>query len=72
MAVAASADLDSLQLFLAEASRHHLLTAAEEVALAKRIERGETPAKRRMIESNLRLVVSVAVATEVSVCHSST
>jgi RNA polymerase primary sigma factor len=60
MAVAVSADLDSLQLFLAEASRHELLTAAEEVALAKRIERGETPAKRRMIESNLRLVVSVA------------
>ena len=54
------AELDSLQLFLAEAGRHKLLTAAEEVALAKRIERGDPAAKRRMIESNLRLVVSIA------------
>jgi RNA polymerase primary sigma factor len=53
-------ELDSLQLFLAEAGRHPLLTAAEEVVLAKRIERGDRTAKRRMIESNLRLVVSIA------------
>ena len=51
---------DSLQLFLADIGRHKLLTAAEEVALAKRIERGDPVAKRRMIESNLRLVVSIA------------
>src|SRR5438132_5952484 len=51
---------DSLQLFLADVGRHKLLTAAEEVALAKRIERGEVVAKRRMIESDHRLVVSIA------------
>jgi RNA polymerase primary sigma factor len=51
---------DSLQLFLADIGRHKLLTAAEEVMLAKAIERGDVPAKRRMIESNLRLVVSIA------------
>src|SRR4051794_16652183 len=51
---------DSLQLFLADVGRHKLLTAAEEVSLAKRIERGDVTAKRRMIESNLRLVVSIA------------
>jgi RNA polymerase primary sigma factor len=51
---------DSLQLFLADVGRHKLLTAADEVALAKRIERGDPVAKRRMIESNLRLVVSIA------------
>ena len=51
---------DGLQLFLAEVGRHKLLTAAQEVALAKRIERGDMVAKRQMIESNLRLVVSIA------------
>jgi RNA polymerase primary sigma factor len=51
---------DSLQLFLADVGRHKLLTAAEEVTLAKAIERGDLIAKRRMIESNLRLVVSIA------------
>jgi RNA polymerase primary sigma factor len=51
---------DSLQLFLADVGKHKLLTAAEEVTLAKRIERGDPIAKRRMIESNLRLVVSIA------------
>jgi RNA polymerase primary sigma factor len=51
---------DSLQLFLADIGRHELLTAAEEVMLAKAIERGDLTAKRRMIESNLRLVVSIA------------
>jgi RNA polymerase primary sigma factor len=54
------AGLDSLELFLPEIGRHPLLTAAEEVALAKRIEQGDLAAKRRMIESNLRLVVSIA------------
>jgi RNA polymerase primary sigma factor len=57
---AASGAADSLQLFLADVGRHKLLTAAEEVMLAKRIERGDPTAKRRMIESNLRLVVSIA------------
>ena len=51
---------DALQLFLREAGRHPLLTAAQEVALAKRIERGDLDAKQRMIQSNLRLVVSIA------------
>ena len=51
---------DSLQLFLADVGRHKLLTAHEEVILAKAIERGDPTAKRRMIESNLRLVVSIA------------
>jgi RNA polymerase primary sigma factor len=51
---------DALQLFLREAGRHQLLTAAQEVELAKRIERGDMGAKERMIQSNLRLVVSIA------------
>jgi RNA polymerase primary sigma factor len=51
---------DALQLFLRDAGRHPLLTAAQEVELAKRIERGELEAKTRMIQSNLRLVVSIA------------
>jgi RNA polymerase primary sigma factor len=51
---------DSLQLFLADVGKHKLLTASEEVMLAKRIEKGDPLAKRRMIESNLRLVVSIA------------
>jgi RNA polymerase primary sigma factor len=51
---------DALQLFLREAGRHQLLTAAQEVELAKRIERGDMGAKQRMIQSNLRLVVSIA------------
>ncbi len=55
-----SGSADSLQLFLADVGRHKLLTAAEEVMLAKRIERGDVSAKRHMIESNLRLVVSIA------------
>ena len=59
-AVAISGSADSLQLFLADVGRHKLLTAAEEVMLAKQIERGDPSAKRHMIESNLRLVVSIA------------
>ncbi|HLB04748.1 MAG TPA: sigma-70 family RNA polymerase sigma factor [Gaiellaceae bacterium] len=51
---------DALQLFLREIGRHPLLTAADEVELSKRIERGDMEAKRKMIESNLRLVVSIA------------
>ncbi|MGB2875995.1 MAG: sigma-70 family RNA polymerase sigma factor [Gaiellaceae bacterium] len=51
---------DALQLFLRDAGRHPLLTAPQEVELAKRIERGEGEAKQRMIQSNLRLVVSIA------------
>jgi RNA polymerase primary sigma factor len=51
---------DSLQLLLADISAHPLLTQAEVVALAKRIERGDVEAKHRMVESNLRLVVSIA------------
>jgi RNA polymerase primary sigma factor len=54
------ATTDALQLFLNEAGRYKLLTAAEEVELAKRIERGDKSAKDLMINSNLRLVVSIA------------
>jgi RNA polymerase primary sigma factor len=56
----AVATTDALQLFLNEAGRWPLLTASEEVELAKRIERGDREAKERMINSNLRLVVSIA------------
>ena len=52
--------VDSLQLFLKEAGRVPLLTAAQEVELAKRIERGDDEAKRQMVEANIRLVVSIA------------
>ena len=51
---------DSLQLFLKDIGKLRLLTAQEEVALAKRIERGDLDAKQKMVESNLRLVVSIA------------
>ncbi len=51
---------DALQLFLREAGRHQLLTAPQEVELAKKIERGDMLAKQHMIQSNLRLVVSIA------------
>ncbi|MGI8712345.1 MAG: sigma-70 family RNA polymerase sigma factor [Solirubrobacteraceae bacterium] len=51
---------DGLQLFLRGIGRVRLLTAQEEVSLAKRIERGELDAKQKMVESNLRLVVSIA------------
>jgi RNA polymerase sigma factor, sigma-70 family len=54
------ATTDALQLFLNEAGRYKLLTADEEVVLAKRIERGDKSAKDLMINSNLRLVVSIA------------
>jgi RNA polymerase primary sigma factor len=56
----AAATTDALQLFLNEIRRYPLLTAAEEVELAKRIEQGDLEAKERMINSNLRLVVSIA------------
>jgi RNA polymerase primary sigma factor len=56
----AAATTDALQLFLNEAGRYKLLTAAEEVELAKRIERGDKLAKDLLINSNLRLVVSIA------------
>jgi RNA polymerase primary sigma factor len=51
---------DALQLFLREAGRHPLLTAAQEVELSKRFERGDLSAKDEMIQANLRLVVSIA------------
>src|SRR5687768_7145699 len=56
----AVATTDALQLFLNEVGRYQLLTAKEEVELAKRIERGDKEAKELMINSNLRLVVSIA------------
>jgi RNA polymerase primary sigma factor len=54
------ANLDSLRLYLRSIGRVPLLSAAEEVALAKRIERGDVLAKQHMVEANLRLVVSIA------------
>ncbi len=51
---------DSLQLFLKDIGKARLLSAQEEVRLAKRIWRGDQDAKQRMVESNLRLVVSIA------------
>ena len=50
---------DSLQLFLKQVGKVRLLTAQQEVGLAKRIERGDLDAKQKMVESNLRLVVSI-------------
>ncbi len=51
---------DGLTLFMSRAGRYPLLTAAQEVVLAKRIERGDAQAKELMINSNLRLVISIA------------
>ena len=51
---------DSLQRFLRDIGRTKLLTAAQEIELAKRVERGDLRAKRHMIEANIRLVVSIA------------
>ncbi len=56
----APAGTDSVTLFMNAAGRYKLLTAADEVALAKRVERGDAAAKELMINSNLRLVVSIA------------
>jgi RNA polymerase primary sigma factor len=56
----ATATTDALQLFLNEIGRHRLLTPTDEIDLAKRIERGDLAAKDRMINANLRLVVSIA------------
>jgi RNA polymerase primary sigma factor len=60
VAVPTETTTDALQLFLREAGRHALLNAAQEVELAKKIERGDMQAKQTMIQSNLRLVVSIA------------
>jgi RNA polymerase primary sigma factor len=57
---ATAAVQDTLDMFLRDIRRHRLLTAPEEVELAKRIEQGDGAAKQRMIESNLPLVVSIA------------
>jgi RNA polymerase primary sigma factor len=56
----AGATTDALQVFLNELRRYPLLSAEEEIELAKRIEQGDLEAKERMINSNLRLVVSIA------------
>jgi RNA polymerase primary sigma factor len=56
----AAATTNAMDLFLREVRRYPLLTAAEEVELAKRIEKGDLEAKERLIKSNLRLVVSIA------------
>ncbi len=52
--------VDALEQFLAEATRHRLLTSAEELELSRRIERGDLDAKEQLITHNLRLVVSIA------------
>jgi RNA polymerase primary sigma factor len=59
-AVGVEYSTDSLQLFLKDIGKIDLLTAAQEVQLAKRIERGDYRAKQEMVEANLRLVVSIA------------
>ncbi|MEA2281286.1 MAG: polymerase primary sigma factor [Solirubrobacteraceae bacterium] len=59
-AALAATTTDTLQLFLNEIGRHRLLTPAEELELARRIEKGDLLAKERMINANLRLVVSIA------------
>ena len=51
---------DALQLFLNEIRRYRLLTASQEVELARRVERGDERAREQLITSNLRLVVSIA------------
>jgi RNA polymerase primary sigma factor len=56
----AAATVDALDLFLREVGRYPLLTPAQELALARRIERGDKEAKDRLISSNLRLVISIA------------
>jgi RNA polymerase primary sigma factor len=58
--------VNAMSQFLAEARRYPLLTAAEEIELAKRIDRGDLEAKERLISSNLRLVVSIAKRYQVS------
>ena len=60
MSSAHTQEIESLQLFLNQVSRHRLLTAEEEVELAQRFERGDFDAKQRMVNANLRLVVSIA------------
>jgi len=57
---AAAGDLDGVRIFLAAVARRPLLGRAEELALARRVERGDPAAKRDMVEANLRLVVSIA------------
>jgi RNA polymerase primary sigma factor len=54
------APIDVLELFLVDIGRHKLLSTEEQISLARRIENGDLAAKRTMIESNLRLVVSIA------------
>ena len=56
----AGATTDALQLFFNEIRRHPLLTGEEEIEIAKAIERGDLDAKERLVNSNLRLVVSIA------------
>jgi RNA polymerase primary sigma factor len=56
----AESSMDSLQLYLKDIGRVRLLTAQQEVELAKRIERGDLDAKQKMVEANMRLVVSIA------------
>jgi RNA polymerase primary sigma factor len=58
--VSTDGNLDSLRLYLRSIGQVELLTATEEVELARRIERGDMEAKRQMVEANLRLVVSIA------------
>src|SRR3954466_8593789 len=71
-AALATVTTDTLQLFLNEIGRHRLLTPDEEIELAQRIERGDLAAKERMINANLRLVVSIAKkyqGTELTLLH---
>ena len=61
---------EALQLFLKDIGKVDLLTAAQEIELAKRIERGDHRAKQEMVEANLRLVVSIAKRYRNRACRS--
>jgi RNA polymerase primary sigma factor len=63
---------DALQLFLKDIGKVRLLSAQEEVDLAKRIERGSFDAKQKLVESNLRLVISMPRTTATRGCRFST
>src|SRR5690349_9899641 len=54
------AELDSVKIYLKEISRHKLLQPKEEVQLAREVHKGDTVAKRKLVQANLRLVVSIA------------
>jgi len=65
-------DTDSLKAYLKQIGRHRLLTGKEEIELSRLIKAGNTEARRRLIQANLRLVVSIAKRYRNRGCHSRT